>query len=396
MKEMDRAVRTAGRPGDSNPTEIARDLSSTVLAVHASRVDRSAHFPAESIAALRESGLLASSVRPEYGGLGASLETLARIGVELGRGCGSSAMIWAMHQVQIACVARHHGGEDELARRLSSLVSDGKLIASATSEVGIGGNLRNSATAIEYRGSTAVLDKRAPTISYGEYADAYLVTARRAPNAQPGDQVAVLASADESTLTPFGPPWDSMGMRGTCSSAFQLTATVPATRVLPVRFETIAAATMVPLSHILWAAVWIGIAGDAFSRAQRCVRGRTATATDHLDPRLALAGRILRQLQALLAESVSRYSPLWDEPDRIAQHGGLDLTMALNDLKVLTSTLTVDLVTCAMEICGMAGYAEHGPLSVSRHLRDLFSARLMIGNDRLNTTNARLSLMMRV
>ena len=49
----------------------------------------------------------------------------------------------------------------------------------------------------------------------------------------------------------------------------------------------------------------------------------------------------------------------------------------------------------ALEVCGMAGYAEAGPLSVARQLRDLYSARLMIGNERLLAANARLRLLKR-
>ena len=44
-------------------------------------------------------------------------------------------------------------------------------------------------------------------------------------------------------------------------------------------------------------------------------------------------------------------------------------------------------------ICGMAGYENNTDYSVERHLRDLFSAPLMISNDRnqLNTANLLLA-----
>jgi acyl-CoA dehydrogenase len=40
----------------------------------------------------------------------------------------------------------------------------------------------------------------------------------------------------------------------------------------------------------------------------------------------------------------------------------------------------------------MAGYRTDGTLSLSRHLRDAHSARLMINNDRILATNAALVL----
>jgi len=59
-------------------------------------------------------------------------------------------------------------------------------------------------------------EKQAPTVSYGAYADDLLTTLRRAPDAEPGDQVCVLTSKDQHTLEPTG-SWDPLGMRGTCS-----------------------------------------------------------------------------------------------------------------------------------------------------------------------------------
>ena len=53
--------------------------------------------------------------------------------------------------------------------------------------------------------------------------------------------------------------WDTLGMRGTCSPGFVVGAKCSADQVLPAPFATIAAETMVPFSHILWAHVWLGL-----------------------------------------------------------------------------------------------------------------------------------------
>ncbi|MFE5474805.1 acyl-CoA dehydrogenase family protein [Nocardia sp. NPDC056541] len=373
-----------------DPIRVAKTVAAQVLSAHAATVDREAVFPAESVAAIHEAGLLGAAVARRYGGAELSLNEQVGVAKELGRGCSASAMVWAMHQVQIACIARHHGDGTELAATLTRYVTDGTLVASITSEVGVGGSLRTSTAAVEFDGDRAALRKKAPTVSYGAHAGAYLVTARRRADADAGDQVAVLADASSSELVPTGPGWNPMGMRGTCSPAFTFNAVVPASHVLPAGFDTIAAATMVPHSHILWAAVWIGVAADAFKRAQTAVRKRGTT-----DVRLADAARSLTQLEALLADSVRRYAPIWDDPAALDTLGGPGLTMQFNDLKVLVSRGSVDVVELALEICGMAGYAEAGPLSVARHLRDLYSARLMIGNERLIATNTQLALLKR-
>jgi acyl-CoA dehydrogenase len=46
-------------------------------------------------------------------------------------------------------------------------------------------------------------------------------------------------------------------------------------------------------------------------------------------------------------------------------------------------------------ICGMAGYRNGGPHSLGRHLRDMWSAPLMIGNDRVLANTGALLLAQR-
>ena len=58
--------------------------------------DRSAAFPAESIRAVHEAGLLTATVGERYGGRGARVEETARILHTLGRGDPSVALITAM------------------------------------------------------------------------------------------------------------------------------------------------------------------------------------------------------------------------------------------------------------------------------------------------------------
>ena len=80
-------------------------------------------------------------------------------------------------------------------------------------------------------------EKQAPTVSYGAYADDLLTTLRRAPEAEPGDQVAVLTHSDQHTLEPTG-TWDVLGMRGTCSPGSIVRAEFPAEQVLGTPFAT--------------------------------------------------------------------------------------------------------------------------------------------------------------
>jgi acyl-CoA dehydrogenase len=354
---------------------------------YSAEVDADARFPLESVEALREHGLLAAAAGAEHAGQGADAATLVRIAAALARGCGSTAMIWAMHQVQLACLVRHGAEAAPIRALLHEIVADQWLIASATSEVGVGGDLRRSKAAVEPVPNTPgrrQLAKRAPTVSYGAEAQALLVTARRSPQAAAGNQVAVLLTAADAALTRTG-QWQPLGMRGTCSPAFEIDAEFDEGRVLPVPFADIAADTMVPLSHLLWAGVWTGLATEALARATSRTRQSSGQ-----------GGRLLAEGHWKLTELTSYLADTADYADAVLQGkrpATTSFTARLNALKIAASQTSLEIAQLALQASGMAGYSEIGPYSVARILRDLHSAALMIGNERLLAANAELVLM---
>ncbi|MGV9284484.1 acyl-CoA dehydrogenase family protein [Streptomyces sp. NPDC003730] len=373
---------------------VAADTAARTLAEHADQVDRDGVFPQASVAALARTGLLNAVLPHHLGGMGLDTAALAEVARTLGRACGSTAMIWTMHQVQLACVARHLGAADAAsAELLSSIVARNGLIASVTSELGVGGNLRESRVACGREGSRTSFVKKAPTISYGLMAEAFLITARRNEEAAAGDQVLVLASADQVELHDVG-EWDVMGMRGTRSPGCRISVDVPSTQVLGTPFAEVAAHTMVPLSHILWSAAWIGIAEEAARRATRRLRqaGRLGSSGTAPDLRLASVGQRLDALNGLLQSVIRGYEQLDGSRTGVVTS---DFAVEVNSLKLAASTETVEIAETALEICGMQGYQERSAHSVARMLRDLYSARLMISNSRLQETNATAMLMRR-
>jgi acyl-CoA dehydrogenase len=251
--------------------ESARAIAREVAAPFAESVDREGRFPAETIAAAREAGLLSALVPPELGGVGASMRDLAESCTIIGQACGSSAMVLAMHHIQVACIARHARGSAFFERYLRRIADEQLLLASVTSEVGVGGDTRSSICAVGREQGRFTLVKDATTISYGAHADDLLITARRAPDANASDQVLVLAQKADFTLDGGG-AWDTLGMRGTCSPPFKVHAAGPEEQIIPGSYADSSAESMVPYSHILWAALWLGIATDAVNRASAFVR----------------------------------------------------------------------------------------------------------------------------
>jgi acyl-CoA dehydrogenase len=377
----------------SDALRAAERIATSVAASFAADVDRDARFPTEAIQALREARLLGATVPVCLGGLGLGVPALAEIAQTLAQGCAATAMVWAMHQIQLACIVRHGAGAPFFSAYLREAVERQLLIASITSEVGVGGDIRTSIASVEPAGEQCQLNKHGATISYGASADAFLATARRCPEAPGDDQVLILLQRPSVVLEQTG-TWDTLGMRGTCSPAFRATGQFPSHQILPAPFADICAQTMVPFSHILWSACWLGIATDAVQRARAYLRARARreparTGGDH---RLAVAASLLQQMRANVFQTASRYADSLDEVNSAAL-STLGMAIEMNQLKLATSEIVVDIVSQALAICGMQGYQTDGPYSVARHLRDAYSAACMIGNERLREANASMLLL---
>lgn len=371
--------------------ETVRGIGRDVAAVHVDDVDREARFPAESIAALREARALSALVPAELGGGGVSFAAVAAACFELGRSCGASAMVFAMHQIQIATMVRHGRGSAWFEGYLREVAEQQLLVASVTSEVGTGGDMSRSVAAVVPDGDALTFEKQAPTVSYGAHADALFTTLRRSPDAEAGDQVVVLTRREQNDLEPTG-TWDPMGMRGTCSPGFTVRGRLTAEQILPEPFGAVAAESMVPVSHILWSHLWLGIATDAFDRARAFVRAASKGKADQPLPAAVRLSHLMSELSLLRAEVGSGLREyLAAEDDREALNT-MAMALAFNNLKLAASEQAPRICQGAMGVCGIVGFKNDTPFSVGRHLRDTMSAVLMVANERIHQTNARLLL----
>ena len=358
-----------------------------VAAAHADVVDVEARFPREAMTALQEAGLLGLLVPERCGGPGASLSDAALVCRTLGRACGSTALIYAMHQIQVACLIAGTADAAWPNKFLERLARDQLLLASVTSEVGVGGNIRTSICAPEYGADRLKLTKRSSAISYGDHADALLVTARRHQDAAASDQLLIVADKGDVCLTPTG-RWDTLGMRGTSSRAFDIVLSVPVEQVLPISFGDIAQHTMLPTSHLLWGAAWLGIASDAAEKARAFLRRQAQANPGAATPgalRFEKAASLVATIRTRLDAATAEY-----ERGRLTDVDALPLGFLaeVNSLKVMISEAALEVVQHAMMICGIAGYQYGTPYSIGRHLRDLQSAPLMVNNDRISSNTA--------
>ncbi|MFC5444508.1 acyl-CoA dehydrogenase family protein [Rhizobium halophytocola] len=365
----------------------ARRVAEVALA-HADDVDRQARFPQEALQALKAEKLLGIQIPMDFGGEGASISEIADICTILGQACASTAMIFAMHQIKVSSQVQHHADAPWHLDFMRRIAREQLLLGSATTEAGIGGNLRNSICAIEIDGELCRLEKEASVISYARAADAILVTSRAHKDAAPSDQVMTVFLKDQYALTKTY-DWDTLGMRGTCSEGFLFRGEAPAAQILPMAFAEIAAQSMLAYSHLLWSAVWYGIAQDAYAKAQAFIRAAVRKQPGSQPPGLVQLAHMSAELQAIrstILAGLDHFEAARHDEDRLSSMG---FAVAMNNVKIAASEMILPVINQALRICGIMGYKNGTPFSLGRHLRDAHSAELMISNDRIlaNTSN---------
>ena len=372
--------------------DAMRRIAADVARPNADAADRTATFPSQTFAALRRDRMLGLMVPKSLGGQELGLRKIADLCAILAGACGASGMIYAMHQIKLSSLVAH-GMQTEWHRALMrDIASKQLLIASSTTEAGIGGDLRISNCAVLADGDHVTLTKQASVLSYATEADIIMATARRGPDSAGSDQVLIALRRDDYELTRTS-EWNTLGMRATCSEGYLLTAKAAAEQVFPKPFHEIAVQSMLATAHVLWSSVWFGIAADALSRAHASVRATARRMpADFAGPlpgaaRLAEATAKLQTFKSTLVAHIERFEAAKHDDDDL---NSINFAIEMNNLKVVTSTMAVDVVREALMVAGIAGYRNDGPFSVGRHLRDVLSAPLMVANDRILSNTAGL------
>jgi acyl-CoA dehydrogenase len=368
--------------GSDFSTRIA--AACAVAAKFAEAVDRDARFPKEAFDELRAQRLLGIILPQAHGGESRGFAEAMQACYALGRACSSTAMIYAMHLSQLACVTYHADKSERYVHYLRRIGDEQMLLASATTEGQAGANVRSSVAAIIRDGDRVSLSRDSSVVSYGAEADVIVATARRSPESLPGDQALALFFKENYRLQRTG-RWDVMGMRGTCSDGFQLEAQGESDQVLTEPYDRIHRRTMVPASHLLWTACWAGIAAGSVERAQGFVRKAARGAKGVMPPGAPLATQAslsLMTLVNLVDSAAADYLARFGDESALDQIG---FQTSLNLLKVSASQLAIATVMHALNACGLAGYRNDSEFSVARSLRDILSSSIMVNNNRILT-----------
>lgn len=382
----------ATRPFEEVMATVCR-IGESVINEHADAVDRDACFPTEAFDALKAAKLLSSYVPRSFGGDGLSVSEICKICERMAHYDASTAMIYAMHQIQVACIVHHAQDDEFFGQYLRELVDQQLLLASATTEIGVGGDVRSSICAVTVENDRFELTKKAPVVSYALHSDAIMVTCRRSEEAPRNDQSLVLVKSKDHSLEQIT-GWDTLGFRATCSSGFIIRSSGDARQVIPVPYAEVLAKSMHPFSHLTWGSLWTGLATSAVEIARKTVR-EAARKSPQMPPitalRLAEVNELLFSMRSGLYQTIHEYERLLAEGDDAAIEN-FGFSIQVNNVKIRCSELVVDIVTKALQIVGISGYKNDSSNSLTRHLRDALGASLMVNNDRIRGHNSTMQI----
>ena len=373
--------------------DIVEHIGKSAIAPHAAAADRDARFPTEAFASIKREKLLSAYVPTKFGGDGLTITQICRICEAMAHYDASTAMIFAMHQIQVACIVNHAQDNEYFGQYLQEICDQQLLLASATTEIGVGGDVRSSICAIQTKGDRFTLTKKAPVISYALNSDAIMVTCRSSEEARSSDQSMVLVKTGDHELEQIA-GWDTLGFRATCSCGFILKSSGDPRQVMPVPYADILAKSMHPVAHLTWGALWTGLAASAVDVARKTVR-EAARKNPNTPPisalRLSEVNEVLFSMRSGLYEAIDEYQSLLDAGDDKAFEN-FGFAIKINNVKVRCSEMVVDIVGKALQIVGISGYKNDSAKSLSRHLRDAYGASLMVNNDRIRGHNATMQI----
>ncbi|UXY15815.1 acyl-CoA/acyl-ACP dehydrogenase [Chitiniphilus purpureus] len=362
-------------------TEITPDLVN-ILFNNSPLPDREGRFPHENISVLKDVRAFSLLVPQRYGGAACSVSDATSYAINLGGGCLSTALIWAMHSQQVATIAQMTGN------RVSEVLADvtnQKLVASVTSEYEGGADLMTSNSPVFLKGEMIEVRRRAPVVSYASEADYFLMKMRETEDAAITKICALLISKTEINIEPLG-AWNAMGMRGTQSIPVFFSGLIKPECLLEGDFKKTINSTMIPIGHLLWAASWYGAARFSLKRVLKIIPRRKL---DSSEISLCTLSRIRMKLDAIAAMIEKGQRLLETKSGRFETHE----MIFFNNLKIISSSYCFEVLRDLVEIAGIRdGFLQDSNTGLERVFRDISAASLMFPNDRIRVINGRLAL----
>ena len=354
--------------------ELARGVVDARVAPEAAGVDARAEWPAHSMRAFAEAGLLGLQVPTALGGHGQGLLALSALTETIGRACPSSALCFGMHCVGTAVIAAKASPYHE-ERYLRPIAAGRHITTLSLSESGSGTHFYLPRTRLTEQDDCFIVDGEKQFTTNGGHADSYVLSVAPAPGESPqaGDFSCLVLDKDTDGVK-WLDAWNGLGMRGNSSRGLRLTrARVPRENLLGEQgdqlwyvFEVVA-----PYFLMAMAGTYLGIAGAAVEAAGQHLRsrryahsGESLADADVLQHRYASMWMAVEKTRALVREAAAR-----------GDAGHPEALPYILAAKADAGETAVQVTNDAMTLCGGIAYRENS--RIAQMLRDARASHVM-------------------
>jgi len=150
----------------------------------AKKFDHADEYPLEIVEQMKELGLFGATILPEYGGLGLSASTYARIVMSIASVWMAPVGIFNSHLIMAACVQRH--GTEEQKKKWLPRFAKGEIRGGiGLTEPNSGTDLQAIRTVARREGNHYVINGTKTWITNGVYGSCFGVLVKTDPDAQP-------------------------------------------------------------------------------------------------------------------------------------------------------------------------------------------------------------------
>jgi alkylation response protein AidB-like acyl-CoA dehydrogenase len=330
---------------------------------HVHALEKDDVYPAEIVEKMKGLGLFGATIGTEWGGLGLSATTYARIVEKVSAVWMSVSGIFNSHLIMAAAVERH--GTPAQKAHFLPLFAEGEVRGGlALTEPNCGTDLQAIRTVARRDGDDYVIDGTKTWISNGIYGTCFALLVKTDPAAQPRHKGMSLFIAEKGPGFAVGKKLEKLGYKGIDSAELVFDGyRVPADRLIggePGHGLQHALGGL-ELGRINVAARGVGMAQAALDEAVRYSQLRETFGkpiAEHQAIQLKLADMAVRTEAARLL--TFRAAEAYDRKERCDMEAGM--------AKLAATEAAVENAMEAMRIHGAYGYSKE--LNIERYYRD--------------------------
>ena len=355
--------------------KMVRDFVEEEVIPQAVITDETHEFPIKILQKMGELGLMGIPIPEEYGGAGADFLSYILAIEEIARGCGSTAVILAVHTSVGTFPILYYGTEEQKRKYLPKLARGEMIGAFALTEANSGSDASSLVTTAVRRGDHYVLNGSKRFITNSGYAGVYTVMASTDRSKGPHGVTSFLVDANTPGFK-IGKREEKMGLHGsaTCELIFE-DALVPVENRLGEEGEGFKVAMS------LLDGGRIGIGAQALGIGQAAFEAALAYSQERVQFKQAIVN--FQGIQFMLADMATQLEAarllIYQAASR--RVAGLPYSKEASMAKMFASDTAMKVTTDAVQIFGGYGYTKE--YKVERYLRDAKITQIYEGTNQI-------------